>query len=258
MQFKELFSGNDDLKLLRHFYDNIYVAEFPDPNERESYANIVTYLRAAGSRESGYHVVLAIAGGSPAGCTITDYFASSNTGVIEFLVVAPEMRGRGIGSQLLRDAEERLSADAEQRGHTLAFIAAEINDPFESACTPDNVDPFERARWWGRRGYEKLGFPYVQPALSPQQQPARNLMLAAKLFSGKPSNAVPAAAVDGFVRDYLIYAMRIDDPVSSPEYVEMARFLHSRPAVSLIPMLSYAAEDRSAPEAGPGRSGNRA
>ena len=235
-----------DLDLLRCFYDGPYTAEFPDPNERESYANMVTYLRAAGTHENGYHIVLALADNRAIGGSVSDYFADSNAGVVEFILTAPEHRGSGLGTALLRDTEGRLVADAQRRGRDLGFIAAEINDPFRRSATPDNVDPFERAGWWDRRGYGKLDFPYVQPALSPEQVPVRNLMLGVKLFAPSQRRAISAPAVDVFLRDYLIHAMRIADPASSAEYVEMSRWLGSRDDVGVISLRKYIGEDPSA------------
>jgi len=190
--------------------------------------------------------VLALADNRAIGGSVSDYFADSNAGVVEFILTAPEHRGSGLGTALLRDTEGRLVADAQRRGRDLGFIAAEINDPFRRSATPDNVDPFERAGWWDRRGYGKLDFPYVQPALSPEQVPVRNLMLGVKLFAPSQRRAISAPAVDVFLRDYLIHAMRIADPASSAEYVEMSRWLGSRDDVGVISLRKYIGEDPSA------------
>jgi GNAT superfamily N-acetyltransferase len=176
----ELSGAEADRLVLRRFYDTLYVGEFPDPNERESFENLEAYLLARDVAGAEYHIVLAIEDDRPIAGAITDYFVASRSGVVEFIVVAPDQRDRGLGSYLLRDAEERLHADAARRGVELGFVVAEINDPFRPGDTPDNVDPFERARWWGRRGYHRLDFPYVQPALSSEQAPVDNLMLCAK------------------------------------------------------------------------------
>jgi hypothetical protein len=40
---RELSATVADLEILRRFYDDLFVAEFPDPDERESYDNIVLH-----------------------------------------------------------------------------------------------------------------------------------------------------------------------------------------------------------------------
>jgi GNAT superfamily N-acetyltransferase len=239
----ELGAAPGDLEQLRCFYDDLYSAEFPDPDERESLANMVAYLRGAGQSENGYHIVLARDDGKTVGAAISDYFIASNCGVIEFLVAAPGRRGRGLGTALLRDTETRLASDARRRGRELQLVAAEINDPFRPGGIPDNLDPFTRVRWWGGHGYGRLNFPYVQPALSETQGPVVNLLLAAKSLSLPPADAVPAALVDGFVRDYLVYAMRIEEPECTSEYREMAGWLSARSSVALEPLRAYIGED---------------
>jgi GNAT superfamily N-acetyltransferase len=243
MTFKELDASPDDLRALRSFYDGLYTDEFPDPDERESYENMVEYLRAVGTSENGYHIVFAIEADVIVGATITDYFFASNSGVIEFIVVAPDRRCAGRGSALLRDAEERLAADAARRGRALAFVAAEINDPFRPSKTVDNIDPFDRARWWGGRGYVKSDFPYVQPPLSGGQHAVRNLLIAVKPFALAQQQRLSAQTIESFVRDYLVYAMRIPDPAVCPEFAEMSAWLRGREAIETVALERYIGED---------------
>jgi len=238
----------DDLLMMRSFYAGLYTAEFPDPDERESYDNMVMYLRGAvGAHANGYHIVLAVKDGAVIGASITDYFAPSRAGVVEFLVVAAKHRRSGLGKLLLQDAEARLERDAARGGELLRFIAAEINDPFRRSVTPDNVDPFERARWWGKRGFAKLDFPYVQPPLSAGQQPVRNLILAVKSFAPSDAAGVSAASVEAFIRDYLIYAMRIPAPASCAQFIEMSRWLQLRHDIRIVPLHAYIGEDCAHP-----------
>ena len=79
--------------LLRRFYAEIYVSEFPDPNERESLENMLAYIQqreAGGYSPNNYHIMIALDGGDPVGCVVADYFAGPNAGVIEYIAVAPQ------------------------------------------------------------------------------------------------------------------------------------------------------------------------
>jgi GNAT superfamily N-acetyltransferase len=105
VEMRELAAGNGDL--LETFYTEVYEREFPDPDERESLANIARYLAL---REEGwygrnnYHVVLACRGDTVLGGCILDYFAEPNAGVIEFLFTIAAARGLGVGRALLAEA----------------------------------------------------------------------------------------------------------------------------------------------------------
>ncbi len=227
---------------LRSFYDSVYVREFPDPNERESLANIETYLRVRKPEgwygKNNYHIVVAELAGRTAALCVADYLADANVGIIEFLVVVPEARGRGLGRQMLNYIESLLIADAQRAKSTYPRgIVAEMNDPFRAAPLDDNMDPFDRAMLWHGWGFRLLDMPYVQPPLSEAQGPVECLVLIAKPLL-PPFDAWPAATVLALIRDYLIYAMRLEDPATNPYFTTMARWLAGR---THIPLRSLAA-----------------
>jgi GNAT superfamily N-acetyltransferase len=245
--FLELGAKPADLGLLRQFYDGLYAREFPDPDERESYDNMVEYLRGVGKSANGYHILLARHAGDIIGASISDYFARSNAGVVEFIVVAPDRREHGDGTRLLSETERLLMVDAGRTGRELACIMAEINDPFRRAETSDSFDPFRRAMWWSRRGYGRLDFPYVQPPLSSEQAAVDQLMLAARSLRQDGQPFLPATDVGAFVHDYLVYAMRFHDPASSPEYVAMEQWLSGRERGAIQNLAAYVGEDPTRP-----------
>lgn len=243
---RELGTSAADLALLRGFYDDLYCREFPEADERESFENMVMYLGGAGSNPNGYHIVLALRADQVIGGSVSDYFAVSHSGVIEFVVIAPAARGRGWGTALLRKTEGLLAADAEHVGAKLQFVMAEINDPWLSVATHDTLDPFERARWWGRRGYGRLAFPYVQPPLSSAQAAVEHLMLCTKLVAHPRETSLPSASVLAFVRDYLMFAMRFNEPDVSADFVHMRSWLNEHALVTIEPLAAYVATNRAA------------
>jgi len=249
---RELGSTAADAGLLRAFYDALYVPSFPDPDERESLASIERYLRLRAEGWYGrnaYHVRLLLEGGRPVAGSISDYLAEPNSGVIEFLVVAPEDRGRGLGRALLAWTEDGLAADARAAAQPgLESIVAEMNDPFRRPPAQDNVDPFLRLLVWGRWGYARLDFPYVQPALSAEQRPVTSMLLAMK-HPGRaaPPPAVPGARVTRIVHEYLRWAMRIEVPDRCAEYRAMAEHLAGRETVALAPLDAYVGRDADRP-----------
>ncbi|HEY1291443.1 MAG TPA: GNAT family N-acetyltransferase, partial [Burkholderiales bacterium] len=245
VQFRELDASPGGLAELARFYRRAYVREFPDSDERESLANMKRYLRLKAQGWYGrnnYHIVLAELDGEPIGGSVLDYLAEPNAGVIEFLFIGAAQRLKGFGRSLLDETARILERDARAAaGKPLAAIVAEMNDPFRPSETPDNLDPFERCAMWGRWGFGKLGFPYVQPALSRGQKPVEGLALIARPSDG--ADAVDASWVLSVVGEYMRWAMRIDEPSRNRQYQEMERFLGEYVRVPLIALQSYVGRD---------------
>ena len=243
LAFSDLGASAADLDRLRAFYDELYVSEFPDADERESLANIERYLqlKAAGwYGSSAYHVVLATLEGQLVGGAIADFLAEPGAGVMEFLVVGTPWRGRGIGARLLAHVESLLAADAQRAGgRPLEHVVAEMNDPFRMDPAADSLDPFARLLIWGRWGFRAADFPYVQPALSAAQAPVHHLLLAVKPLGASPGETVPASRLRVILHEYLRLAMRIERPAEHPDYRAMAAHLDARGDVPLIPLDRY-------------------
>ncbi|WP_216893470.1 hypothetical protein [Nocardia alni] len=245
--FRELTDTTQDLAALRAFYDTLYVAEFPDPDERESLANMADYLhrKARGwYGRNNYHIVLGLSGDTAVAASVSDYLAAPNTGVIEFLLVAPAGRGGGTGRRLLAHTEALLDQDARRAGgRPLDAILAEMNDPLATSALSDNLDPVTRALIWHRWGYRGLDFPYVQPALSPDQGAVTNLILICKPLREDWFEAVPAAVVVLGVQEYLRWAMRIEEPRDCAEFRDMAAALAAADLVTAMPLDRYVGRD---------------
>jgi GNAT superfamily N-acetyltransferase len=106
---------------------------------------------------------------------------------LNYLFVAPEQRGKSRSRTLLaacrrlaRTIADEWRKDTASRG--LFFL--EINDPFR--LTPEQykldsdhagIDQVARLAYWARMGTKVLDWPYVQPALSAEQQDDLTLTL---------------------------------------------------------------------------------
>ncbi|WP_405160109.1 GNAT family N-acetyltransferase [Nocardia sp. NBC_01499] len=235
--------GPSDTALLRRFYDDCYVSEFPDADERESLRNIEEYLALKVDGwygKNNYHVVVATdENGAPVGGSISDYLDKPNAGVLEYILVRPGLRGSGLGHRLLRHTEQLLHADGVSNHGQLDWIVGEMDDPYRTPVTAGSFDPFARARIWHRWKYRRLDFRYIQPALSPTQSPVENLLLMANTCSTRYGTTVPAKDVQLLVAEYLRWAMRIPDAMENHEYREMASALELSGTVALIPFDEY-------------------
>lgn len=248
---KDISDSADDLDRLCRFYDGLYVAGFPNANERESLANMKRYLqlrRQGWYGPNNYHIILALDGDRAVAASVSDYLAKPNCGVIEFLLVDKSVRGRGIGKIVHTATVDALDADARRIGRSaIDGIVIELNDPFRVAPQDDNYDPFERALIWDRWGYGRLCFPYVQPALSDEQEPVTCLLLGMKPIAPHMQARVPAATVCDVLEGYLRWAMRIDEPELDPTFAAMKQFLSNTSMVRIEPLSVYIGRDPNKP-----------
>jgi hypothetical protein len=248
---QDLSSSPEDVDRLARFYDELYVASFPDANERESLANMKRYLELKSQGWYGrncYHIMLGLEADKVVAASVSDYLAKPNCGVIEFILVGQLSQGRGNGKTMHAATIAALTADARRAGRDdIDGIVIELNDPFQVAPQNDNYDPFERAMIWSGWGYGRLCFPYVQPALSSEQEPVTCLLLAIKPIAAQLQHEVPSAQVRDIVHEYLRWAMRIKRPARDPTFAAMKRFLSTRATIDVEPLSIYVGRDPDKP-----------
>jgi GNAT superfamily N-acetyltransferase len=233
-------------RLLGRFYREAYVEEFPDPDERESLAQLRAYLRlkeCGWYGENNYHVLVACHGDRVLGGAVLDYLALPSAAIIEFLFVLPEGRGRGLGKALLHAGIAAVRADARAAGRRLQALVAEMNDPYRRPHRPDNMDPFDRARIWGAWGFQKVLCPYAQPALSRAQRPVVYLTLICRVLARPKAATLDAAWLQLVVAEYMRWGMRIDEPERNPEFAVLCAFLQGRRRVPMLPLWTSVGDD---------------
>jgi GNAT superfamily N-acetyltransferase len=243
--FHELrFARKSDLDLLKSFYDDCFVPEFPNPDERDSLEVIRNYLRLKDTgwyEKNNYHVVVLLDGDQPIGGSISDYLDEPNAGVIEYFVVQPEHRGQGLGRRLLEETERLLHLDADKsRNRLLDWIVAEMDDPYVTPAPTSGIDYFALARIWHNLGYRLLDFPYVQPALSSDKKPVSNLSMMAKTCSHRFNGShIASTDVQLLLRQYLRWAMRIPEADKNDVFNRMQEFLEAAGDVELVSFGNY-------------------
>jgi GNAT superfamily N-acetyltransferase len=252
IQIHHLAEDAESLRLLSEFYHGLYTIEFPDSDERELLENMEHYLqlrRAGWYQQNNYYIlILTDSGGTICGGIIADYFARSNVGVIEFMVVSSERRGQGLGKMLLGEIEQHFATAATAAGYSsLNGICGEVNDPYRRCEVEEHLDGFARLLMWDRFGFKLLDFPYVQPALSEGQSPVTGLGLMFKPVHTGFSKKIPASLVLNIVADYQIWAMRIPTPESRPEYAGMRRSLIGKQEVNLLNLRAYSCAESPPP-----------
>lgn len=234
--FEEVvLSDKKSITNLGRYYTDIYMECFPDANERETFDNLLTYLRQAGaSNEYRYHIVLAkdaedtILGGG-----IFDYFIRSNTGFIEYIAVKNDSQSSGIGTLIYNHILSILARDSHEcRGELLNYVFCEIDAPEYSQASIKKYLYF-----WNRHNFMHLDFSYIQPALSEAQESVCGLWLTVSPLRGM-AKTIPGALVAEVVHDYMKFAMQISNPRNNGIYKAMVDDLQQRKDVPLLRIIN--------------------
>jgi hypothetical protein len=79
----------------------------------------------------------------------------------------------------------------------------------------------------------------VQPPLSPEKVAVNHLLLMTKVFNQEFIREVPARLMQSALKEYMRWAMRIEDPEANCEYLCMSSHIEQRKTVPLISMGKY-------------------
>lgn len=244
------YENPESIKLLCEFYAEIYLNVFPDPNERESLDNMLDYLKKkqlGWYAENNYHILLLanketneIIGGS-----ILDYLKKPNCGVIEFITVRKEYRGKGYGETIYKETLEVLRKDAAKtKNKSLDWVICEVNNPKETDMRLESMDPNVRLQFWEKLNFRILNFQYFQPALSEDKEPVRNLLLLSNILNPDWENSkVPSKILAEAICEYARLAMRIPEPHSNHIITQMLHELNREENVNIIPIRAVSNEE---------------
>ena len=225
--------NKETISELARFYTEIYIESFPDPDERESFDNILTYLKNAETAgKYRYHIILAkdnnnnIIGGG-----IFDYFVEPNAGVIEFIVVKGNSQSGGIGTLIYNHILDIMSADAFKiHKKKLEYVFCEIDSPQYSKASIKKYLYF-----WNKHHFLHLDFSYVQPSLSEKQSAVTGLWFIVSRQTNIHSD-IKGEVIVSVLSDYMKYAMQIDNPDENPDFQRMRNEILSK-KVSLLPII---------------------
>jgi len=223
----------DSLSEFAKFYIDIYMENFPDPDERESMNNILEYLKKAEiANKYRYHIILArdvnknIIGGG-----IFDYFTETNAGIIEFIAVKNNSQSSGIGTLIYNHILDIMSADAYKiRKKKLEYVFCEIDSPQHSK---DNIRKY--LHFWSKHNFWRLDFSYKQPSLSANQSPVTGLWFTVSPQICKFSS-INGKFISNVLSDYMKYAMQIDNPDENSDFQKMRNEILSK-EVDLLPIV---------------------
>jgi GNAT superfamily N-acetyltransferase len=211
--------ANDEL--LQVFYENIYLPAFPIVSEREDPRlwrrrlwggeHLVELHGLIAGHNLGDKEQRQIAGG-----ILFHYLPTSGSGLIDYVVVSPNRKRRGVGRWLMDRAKAGLETVAKGRDRELVAVFMEVNDPRRVSEAEDSMNPWARIRFFQEWGAKVVDVPYVQPELLPGQGRARDMVLLAALPRQTDPLFISARAVLEFVyEEYRAYG--VSNPEKDPD-----------------------------------------
>lgn len=223
-------TSRQDLADLSVFYAGVYTDAFPVEGEREELSNIVRYMKKSKTTQRWkFHVLMAMNGREIVGGIIFDYFARTNSVMVEFVVVDHGFRANGLGRGLVKEAIRLADIDSRRAGfHGVARIFCEVESP--ETCRDSSCG---HLKFWRSLWMRRLEFDYVQPSLAKGKLPVRGLWLLSAT-RGRSDSSVPATVVKDVVRDYAEFSMDIGHSDEDVTVVEMLDSLSGREAVKLL------------------------
>ena len=229
-----------DEELLDALYRELFLPNFPDPDEGEDPSIWAPLLW--GEPDSSQPVLHALVAGenltSPhgrqlMGLVLCEYYRRSSCGLLSYVATRPGLRRRGLGRRLVERAVGTLRADAAADGHELRAFFGEVHDPAKVAPSEDVFDPTSRLEVMERLGARLVPVSYVQPELGPGLKRSDRLLLVAFPIDG-PARELPAQTVRDFLHD-LYRALGVADPDGDADYARMRAELDA-PTVGLSPV----------------------
>jgi GNAT superfamily N-acetyltransferase len=241
--------------VLRRFFEG-YDRAFILPDEREEFDGFVRCLALNATHRDAYgrrHCEIAmvfedsdgtlLGGANFLAATTAEGAAIPATVALNYVYVESAARGRGLLRRILADVRRTALTvlDLDSAGpDPVLFI--EQNDPLrltEEAYAADSnhsgLDQVDRLSIWARIGAQVVDFPYVQPALSAEQQPDDSLIYAA---IGDPGTALPARLLHDHLQSFFgISVLKgATEAPGGPASHQLAALATRSDPVALLPM----------------------
>lgn len=168
------------------FHDDVLVEAFPDLYVREDIPilqrNLMEGNWTNGKESCHYHLIVAKRNKQIIGGVSFYFFTLENysLGMGSYIGVKKEHRRGGIGLKLINLRDQTLLKNARDLGQYVKGLVIQVNDPSLmkiEEIRKDSMDPWKREMFWRRRGYKKIAFNFIQPAIKPEYPPIEYLSL---------------------------------------------------------------------------------
>jgi GNAT superfamily N-acetyltransferase len=162
-----------------------------------------------------------------------DWYPEARVLLVGYLAVRADMRGRGIGTLLMDEAERRWLPRFDP-----LLVLGELEDPRHHVG--DDVE--RRVRFYDRRRAKVLAMPYFQPRLRPTGRRVYHMLLAVFAASHRAyasSRAVDASIVRKFLDVYVVVCEGSDGFSSDDPELRWLRAAVDVEEIALLPLERY-------------------
>jgi len=228
----EIVELSDNSEYLDKFYE-LYRTMFSNDDEIDSKENLRKCLSLKNSNFYGnnaYHIFCLKDKGYIAGFIIGDYYSDQNSGVIEFVVVKSEYRGKGLAKNLIEYFMAKIKKDA---GKDIDGIYCEVD--VKSLSDYKNPD-LTSLIFLRNLGFSVVEINYIRPASDHSKKPVTDPVLMYRDLKGDGLNV---DSLRTFIKSYMKYAMSIEIPEEKEEFKLIEKHLNGRTKVALLPVDEY-------------------
>ena len=220
-------SATDDA-LASEFYRSVLRPSFRD-DELVDESDLLETIRAG----SCHLLVARDADGTVLGGAVGDWYESSRVQLLSYLAARPGVRGRGLGTLLVRAA-----VDSWVELLDPLLVVGEVEDPrYYGNDGPDSPygDVVARVRFYEKLGVRLLPIPYAQPALRAGGHRVSHLLLM--VFAVGSGAAVAPDRVDGGVVERFLVEYFTDMEGQVSDDAELTRLLAACREPGGLPLL---------------------
>ena len=194
---------------LLDFEKSIFISAFPDPNERESFADdIFPRISFTEKDEPQTYCTLALdEEENIIGGLVADWYSGCESLEIIYIAISPSKRRDGIGTHLLDYSIDKIRESIVEESNTIKriFIEVDIPDlPKVSTFSSENVmDSTERISVWEKWGARRIPINYIQPSLSMNKDPVGHMMLMClPITRTDPNETIPSQDLKDFLQSF--------------------------------------------------------
>jgi len=198
--------------IIKKFYNTVYTDCFLEENERETFENLLYYLKDQDPRCSNHILIIKNIFGVPIGGAVFDYFKEYNFGVIEFICITPKLQSQNLGTALYKEVIKKFKELAHEAGYKhVDFIFCEIEDP-------EGDQTLKYLNFYRKYNYKRVNYKYIQPPLDENKKLVGNLWIIVNCFTDKQ---LTKEIFLRFIKSYYSFCMSIPDVENYMHYQYM-------------------------------------
>jgi GNAT superfamily N-acetyltransferase len=216
-------------------------AVFPDENTVLGLDRLQEFVGQPTS-DRVFNAVVAKGARNVKGCVVFSYVPAGNCGFSEYIAVAGDVRGSGLGRYLFEARRDLLNEQAKAAGHQVCnglFIEADnpLRVPVElmEQERETAIDAVKRLQIFAHLGFKRVDVAYVQPPLGPGKHAVTYLDL---LFAPWATVADLQSIDPAWVTDTVEPIWRSWSPETyAAELSALRARIGQRPTLALLPVL---------------------